>query len=104
MAIDLDRERLMSLNAAADLLSQLLGPRIAYKTAYNWSRCGIKKVKLDSVRIGESLFTTREAVIRFVEAVLSADSKGHDWFRLQGANSRAVVASALTALATELNP
>jgi hypothetical protein len=99
--IDLDKERPITLSAAADLLSEILGVRIGYKTAYTWTRYGLKKVKLESVHIGASLFTTRQAVVRFVWAVLEADPNGHDWFRLEGVHSRACVVSALAAVVGE---
>ena len=101
MSIDLNQETPITISAAADLLSRLLGIRVAYKTVYNWSRCGILKIKLEYVRSGGSLFTTRQAVVRFVRAVLEADSRGSDWFHMEGVNSRADVASALEAFLAE---
>lgn len=101
MSIDLDRETPITISAAADLLSQLVGIRLAYKTVYNWCRYGILKIKLEYVRIGGSLFTTRQAVVRFVRAVLEAEPRGSDWFHVEGVNSRADIASALEAFQEE---
>ena len=87
----------MTFNSATDLFSQLLGLRLAYKTVYSWSRFGIKGVRLEYIRIGRSLFTTRGAVVRFVRAILEVDPKGYDCFSIPGVGSRATVASALAA-------
>ena len=101
MSIDLNQERPISFNEAADLLSQLLGMRLTYKKVYTWSRFGFKKVVLEHVRIGQSLFTTREALGRFVRGILETSTEGRSFFHVEGIRGRAALASALNKFEAE---
>jgi len=93
--IDEEQERRITIGEATDLLSQLFGVRLAYHTVYSWYRSGIRMAKLDCVRNGRTLFTTRKAVIWFVRQVLESDDGGYGCFHRLGVRRRAEVASAL---------
>ena len=95
-------ERRMTIGEATDLLSQLVGIRLGYRKVYHWCLYGSQKVKLDFTRDGRSLFTTRQAVIRFVRDVLAADDGGYGYFHRLGVRSKAEVATALETLVASL--
>ncbi len=68
MAIDINREDVVSLRDAASILPKLRqGKRIHVNTLYRWASRGIRGVRLEVVRIGRTLVTSREAIQRFVE-------------------------------------
>src|SRR5262245_48581888 len=85
----------MTLGDAADLLSRLLGIRLDNRKVYHWCLDGSQNVKLECVRDGRSLFTAREAVVRFVRWLLEADDGGYGYFHRLGVPSKAEVATAL---------
>jgi len=62
-------EDLMSLNEAAGLFPRRRkGKRPAFSTIWRWATVGVNGARLETVRVGSTLCTTRAAVERFIEA------------------------------------
>ncbi len=73
MAIDIDRETLFPLAELPDHLPR--GPggkKIHVSTGIRWVRVGVRGVRLEAAALGRTLFTSREAVRRFSEALAMA--------------------------------
>jgi hypothetical protein len=74
MAIDLFTEELFALRNAAPLLpKRRRGKRPSLSCLYRWTTVGCRGVVLESVNVGGTRCTSREALCRFVES-LSATS------------------------------
>lgn len=73
MPIDLIREQPVSISAARKtLIPRLSGSPISPATGYRWIRWGVLagdgcRVRLEAVKLGRVLVTTREAVARFLD-------------------------------------
>ncbi len=66
--IDVENEKLVSLNAARRLpwLKGRGGNAISLDTINRWRMKGIRRVVLESTRIGGRIFTSEEATLRFL--------------------------------------
>ena len=73
MAIDPNKEKLLSLAEAAKKLPRINNKRPAISTLWRWCRKGIRGVKLDYVRVGRNIATSHEAMGRFFVALADAD-------------------------------
>jgi hypothetical protein len=72
MAIDISSEQLISLRDAAGLLpARRRGKKPHVSCVYRWTTTGCRGVLLDSVSVGGTRCTSREALVRFIE-LLSA--------------------------------
>ena len=70
MASDIHAEQLLTLSEAARALPRLRGDRkVHVSTLYRWIKRGVRGVRLESVKIGRTLVTSREALQRFAERV-----------------------------------
>ncbi len=65
MAIDIDREELLTVVEAAKVTPR----RPSARTIWRWLEHGCRGVVLESVLIGGRRFTTREAIERFLRRV-----------------------------------
>ena len=75
MAINPSTEVLLSLTEAARTLPRRrAGKRPHVSTLYRWSTVGCKGVILESIQIGCTRCTSREALSRFFEALTYAGS------------------------------
>lgn len=73
MAIDFTTETLLSLTRAAKTLpSRRGGKRPHVSCLYRWTTAGCKGVVLESIQIGGTRCTSREALARFFEALTYA--------------------------------
>lgn len=63
MSINIQDERLLTFSEAAEYLPQ--GHRPTKPTWWRWWRYGLYGVKLETVVVGRSRYTTAEAVMRF---------------------------------------
>ncbi len=73
--IDPNTESLLSLTAAAKALPhRRAGKRPHVSCLYRWSTAGCKGVILESIQIGGTRCTSREALARFFEALTYAGS------------------------------
>ena len=73
MAIDPNKEELLSLTEATKVLPRVNGKRPARSTLWRWCRKGLRDVHLEYVRVGRDIATTREALNRFFVALAEAD-------------------------------
>ncbi len=62
--VELLSEDLIPLSEAAFILPRKA--RVNRATVYRWTLNGVGGVKLESVRVGSAIFTTKEAVTRFL--------------------------------------
>lgn len=69
-------EELLSLAQAASLLPRRrAGKRPHPATLYRWASRGINSVRLEVLRVGATLCTSREALQRFFERLTAADER-----------------------------
>jgi len=75
MAIDLEHERLLTLSEAAGALPRLRGKKpVHVGTICRWIKSGVGGVRLEAVKIGRTLVTSREALQRFAERRTARDA------------------------------
>ncbi len=67
MSINLG-ENLVSLKQAAGFFPRSDHRNVHYATLYRWALTGVRGVKLETVKVGGLLFTSREAIERFMAA------------------------------------
>lgn len=72
--IDLDRERVLSLADAAQTVPAPDGKHPATSTLWRWCRRGVRGVRLEYVRIGRRIFTSRESLTRFANRLAQRDA------------------------------
>ncbi len=71
--IDPLEEELLTMPQAAALLPKRRGgSRVSLTSLWRWSTRGAKGVRLETVRVGSSVYTTRTALRRFIEARTAA--------------------------------
>ena len=75
--IDPNSEALLSLADAAGTLPRRRGGKKPHVSCvYRWTTSGCRGVILESIQIGGTRCTSREALARFFEALTYADSPG----------------------------
>lgn len=62
-------ETYLTLREIADVLPRVGGKKIHLSTLHRWTIHGARGVKLETVRLGSRVLTSREAVGRFVAAL-----------------------------------
>ena len=73
--IDLTSDELFTMKAVAKMLpSGRAGKRVHFATVWRWAEHGLRGVKLETVRIGNTRYTTREALNAFVEHLSCPDA------------------------------
>ena len=73
--IDLTNEQVLSLTDAAKILPRRrAGKRPHVATLYRWASRGLRGVKLETIQVGGTLCTSREAVQRFCEQLSESDA------------------------------
>ena len=75
MRIDLKHEEILSLKDAANSIPAIDGKSPHLSTVWRWARKGLNGVRLDYVRIGRRVCTSREAINRFVNALAEKDAE-----------------------------
>jgi len=66
--IDMSCETLVPLSQVPKLLPpRSNGKRLHISAVYRWAQRGVRGVKLESIRIGGTTYTSREALQRFAE-------------------------------------
>jgi hypothetical protein len=77
VAIDFQAEELLSLRDAARLLPpRRKGKRPHVSCLYRWTTAGCKGIVLESVNVGGTRCTSREALARFIERLSAANGTG----------------------------
>jgi hypothetical protein len=84
MAIDIYSEELKTFRQAAESLPG----RPAPSTPWRWSRRGLRGIRLESVLIGGTRYTSSEALQRFVDAVTAASERANDGERPEEVHER----------------
>ena len=72
--IDLNQEELLSLSESCAALPRIDGKRPHTSTIWRWCRKGVRGVRLEHVRLGHRICTSRAALNRFANALAVADS------------------------------
>jgi hypothetical protein len=70
--IDIGNEQLIRLTDLSSRIPPHNGKRLALQTVYRWSLHGCKGVRLETVQLGGTRFTTLEAFQRFCDALTVA--------------------------------
>jgi hypothetical protein len=92
MTIDTRSEELLDLYALADSLPAACRPN--HRTVRQWIHCGVGGVRLECVRVGARLFSTREAVDRFsVRISEAADRARQERYAKKLATTRSTAAT-----------
>jgi hypothetical protein len=68
-------EQLINLADAARQLPRVDGRKIAISTIWRWCRLGLRGVRLEYVRVGRKICTSREALLRFFAALAKLDAR-----------------------------
>lgn len=68
MAIDIERERPISLAEVPAFVPKRNGKKVHYSTVYRWTTKGVRGRVLESIMVGGIRYTTVEAVHRFLAA------------------------------------
>jgi len=75
MAIDVEREKLLTLTEATRVVPRVNGKRPVPSTLWRWCRKGICGVYLEYLRLGRHIVTSTEALQRFFVALAQADGR-----------------------------
>ena len=74
MAFNIHEEQTLTVRQALDVVAQLRGGEaIHLATLYRWMKRGVRGVRLESVRLGGSRITSREAIQRFASGLAALD-------------------------------
>ena len=73
MAIDIEKEEVLSLTDARRTLPRVNGRRPSLCTLWRWCRKGLRGVHLDYIRIGRGIATSRQALNRFFNELSAKD-------------------------------
>ena len=65
--IDSDSETLVTTTQAARIMAPAGARPVAASTVWRWIRNGVNGAKLESIRIGRRIFTSQEAISRFIK-------------------------------------
>ena len=77
MPVNLFSDHLLTLQGAAKELPRLSrGRKVHLSTLYRWVRRGVGGVKLEAVKVGRGLVTSREALQRFAERRSGHEASG----------------------------
>jgi len=73
--IDTQSEHLIPLNQVAEHIpSSRPGKKLNVGTVWRWASAGVRSVKLETVSIGNSRYTSREALERFIARCSGAEA------------------------------
>ena len=73
MAIDIEKEDVLSLTEATKVLPRVNGKRPSICTLWRWCRKGLHGIHLDYIRIGRCIATSRQALNRFFNELSASD-------------------------------
>lgn len=72
--IDISSETVLTLNnAAAELPRRRKGSRPHVATLYRWAQRGLRGVRLETIQVGGTCCTSREAMQRFFDALTRSE-------------------------------
>lgn len=91
MASDPNTEQLLSLTAAAKSLpARRAGKKVHVSCAYRWTTVGCRGVVLESIQVGGTRCTSREALARFFDRLTRPVNGDQPTVRSAAARQRAV--------------
>jgi hypothetical protein len=98
---ELKRERPLSLTEAAALIGDYVGRRPSTSTCCRWALKGVRGgVKLETTRVGGTVFTTESAIREFIERLSLAPQVAQGLQEVKGGQAQHASAAALKAEAT----
>jgi hypothetical protein len=65
--IDISTEELVSLSEVASMFPGRRGRKVAVATCWRWATRGRKGVRLETISIGGRRYTSREALMRWID-------------------------------------
>ena len=65
----------ITMTEAAGLIGEMVGKRPSSATVWRWAMKGVRGVRLESLRVGGTLYTTRAWVLEFLAASQSSAVK-----------------------------
>ena len=71
-------EELFTLTEATKIMPRVNGRRPAVSTLWRWCRKGLRGVRLEYLRIGRNIVTSRQALLRFFANLADADSNADE--------------------------
>ena len=74
MQIDLRNETALSLTDATKAVPPIDNKRPHPSTVWRWCRKGLRGVRLEHIRVGHRVVTTREALCRFFDRLAGAEA------------------------------
>ena len=74
--VDTATEELLTLAQAAATVPRRRGRKTHVSTLYRWRKPGFRRVQLETIQIGGTCFTSREALQRFFERLTQANRAG----------------------------
>ena len=75
MTIDINTEHLLSLKEASNSLPKIDGRTPHASSIWRWCTRGLSGIKLDHVRLGRRVVTSKEALNRFVNELTRIESE-----------------------------
>ncbi|MBI3467951.1 MAG: DUF1580 domain-containing protein [Planctomycetes bacterium] len=89
--IDLSAETVVSLTEATSFLPRRRrGKKPHVATLYRWAQHGVRCVRLETIQVGGTLCTSREALQRFCERLSNPEAAGSPTLRSPAARERAI--------------
>jgi hypothetical protein len=73
MAIDIEKEEIISLTEAAHKLPKINGRHPAICTLWRWCRKGLRGTHLEYIRVGRGIATSSQAMNRFFNSLAEND-------------------------------
>lgn len=74
MAIDVMKDKLLSLKEAAKLVPTIEGKVIHHTSIWRWMHHGSLGVRLETVRVGRRIATTEQAIANYIHEVSKRDA------------------------------
>jgi hypothetical protein len=75
MSMSVMTEGLITVSEAVQELEAATGKRPHKATVHRWMQRGVDGVKLEAVRIGRSVFTSRQSLTRFINQLTNREKK-----------------------------
>lgn len=77
MSIDIANEQLLTLKDASSKLPRKNGKKIHHSTIFRWAQRGRRGIRLETIRLGRTIWTSLEALQRFADRLTEIESPNH---------------------------
>ena len=92
--IELSNEEVVPLAEAAEFLPRVRrGRKVSYSSLYRWAASGRRGVKLETIFVGGTRCTSREALQRFCDALTAGPGKSRGTSRTSAKRGRQIDAA-----------